>query len=177
MRRLASTLLLLVVVSSAALADERAVATTLRSHTLSSADGSELSLATLEGEVIIVNFWASWCGPCRKELAVFDRWSAELADQGVSFAAINIDGREKNARRLVRRDDLSLPVYYDGVDGLAAKLDLPYLPCTYVLDAAGNIVLISPGVDDAKLNEIRSTALAMAGGRSTDASAGLAGGK
>jgi thiol-disulfide isomerase/thioredoxin len=147
----------------------------LRQHCLHDLHGEELDLSDLSGRIVVVNFWASWCKPCRTELPVFDAWHREIPADEVAFAAISIDQDVRKARRFVEREGLQLPVYHDGSDGLARELDLPYLPCTYLIDQAGRVVLVSSGATEEKLAELRR---AIDGLRGSDSvRAGISGGK
>lgn len=162
---------LAVTASTSLAADESA---TLTTHRLRNLNGKELSLSHLRGQIVVVNFWASWCTPCRKELPVFEAWSRELPSNEVAFAAVSIDQEKRNAERFVERTGLTLPVYHDGVEGLARTLNLPYLPCTYVLDQSGNIVLVSSGATEEKLAELRRS---IEGLRSAPTQADMSGGQ
>jgi len=114
----------------------------LASHSLKSLDGSEIKLSSFKGEVVVVNFWASWCAPCRKELPVMDGWNKAWAGRGARVVAISIDKEERKARRFAEDTGLSLTLIHDGPSGLAKALDLPSLPCTYVLDRDGEVVSV-----------------------------------
>ena len=129
----------------------------LQSYVLTDLEGAEHSLREHRGEVIVVNFWASWCAPCLKELPILDSWHAEWAGRGARVAAISVDSNSKKARRFVDKAELGLDVYHDGPDGLARQLDLPFLPCTYVLDQSGDVVLISGGSSEEELDRIQRT--------------------
>ena len=129
----------------------------LAAHTLRTVDGRTLALASLRGEVVVVNFWASWCAPCRKELPRLDRLHAELAGRGARVVAISIDHEASNVRRFVKAHRLSLPVYHDGPDGLARTLDLSHVPFTLVLDRDGGVALATAGADAKALEVITAT--------------------
>ena len=129
----------------------------LQSYELTDLEGERHSLAERQGEVVVVNFWASWCAPCLKELPTLDAWNADWSGRGARVAAISVDREERNARRFVDKAGLELDVYHDGPDGLARELDLPFLPCTYVLDRNGEIALISGGSSEADLERVRRT--------------------
>ena len=105
---------------------------------------------------VVVNFWAEWCAPCRRELPVLDSWYDELASKGVQIVAISIDSRRERAERLARQLDLSMPLYHDGPEGLARQIDLPGLPVTYVLDAGGKVTHLSTGSDADALAALRA---------------------
>jgi thiol-disulfide isomerase/thioredoxin len=132
-----------------------------RKTTLELAGGDEVSFDALRGHVVVVNFWASWCKPCRKELPVLQQWRDELAGRGVAFVTVSVDEDPRKADRFLEHQGLSLPVVHDGPEGLAKKLDLPHLPCTYVLDPKGQVVFTSRGSDDAALDEVHATVRAL----------------
>ena len=116
---------------------------TLASYTLKAlGNDKQIKLSEFRGDIVVVNFWASWCAPCRKELPVMDRWNTAWSGQGARVVAISIDKSKKNAQRFVEQVDLSLDVYHDGPSGLAKTLDLPSLPCTFLLDREGNVVSV-----------------------------------
>jgi thiol-disulfide isomerase/thioredoxin len=114
----------------------------LAAHRLAGLDGSATTLAAYRGDVVVVNFWASWCGPCRKELPIMDGWNQAWAGRGARVVAISIDKDERKARRFAKEAGLSLPVFHDGPDGLARAIDLPSLPCTFLLDRDGRVVTV-----------------------------------
>jgi len=114
-------------------------------HELRALDGTTANLADLGGDVTVVNFWASWCKPCRKELVELDAMTRRLEPAGVRIVAVSIDRDVRKAERFIHGEGLSLPVYHDGPDGLARELDLPWLPCTVVMDRAGRVVRVDGG--------------------------------
>jgi thiol-disulfide isomerase/thioredoxin len=114
-------------------------------HEFRALDGGTASLADLQGDIVVLNFWASWCKPCKRELLELDEWSRSVAGAGVRVLAVSIDRDRARAERFVKTAGLTLPVYLDGPDGLARDLDLPSLPCTVVLDGAGRVVHVEQG--------------------------------
>jgi thiol-disulfide isomerase/thioredoxin len=104
---------------------------------------------------VVVNFWASWCTPCRRELPAIDAMNTELGPRGTRFLAVSIDTDPRNARRFAKAHSLRLPVYADGPDGLAKLLDLGAVPLTLVLDRDGDVVYASTGSDDRAIAELR----------------------
>ena len=126
----------------------------LADWTLEAPDGATTQLAELRGDVVIVNFWASWCKPCKKELKHLDDWNAQLGGSGARIVAISVDHDARRMMRFVESAGLTLPVYHDGPDGLAKTLEIPSLPCTVVLDREGSVVHV---VTDSRLESLRHT--------------------
>src|SRR5262245_7990690 len=117
--------------------DRDALREALRSHVLRTQGGGTLSIASLRGEVVVINFWATWCPPCRRELPQLDALHAELAQRQGRVLAISIDRDPENVKRFARKLDLKLPILVDGPEGLARRLDLEHIPFTVVLDRRG----------------------------------------
>jgi peroxiredoxin len=115
---------------------------TLVNYRLTTLDGGETTLASYRGDVVVVNFWASWCAPCRKELPEMNRWHQSWAQRGGRVVAISVDKDVRKARRFVKDENLALNVLHDGPDGLARQIDIPSLPCTFLLDRDGRVVMV-----------------------------------
>ncbi len=161
-----------VALAVAGLTGDRAAAATdagatLASHELASFDGAKTRLSSLRGDVVVVNFWATWCAPCKKELALFDRWNAEWNGRGARIVAVSIDSDAKKARRFAEDMKLSLTVLHDGPDGLARSLDLPSVPCTYLLDRDGNVVSVVKSSNANELAVLKSKVESMLASRRT----------
>jgi len=156
--RLTGLVVALLVVAVSVRADD--VRGLLEGHPLRTLGGESVTLDELDGRTVVVNFWAEWCAPCREELPVLDGWYAELADHDVRFVAISIDREARRARDLAEDLGLRLPLYHDGPEGLAADLDLPALPITYVVDPNGLTVHTSTGSAEADLEALHDAIVA-----------------
>jgi thiol-disulfide isomerase/thioredoxin len=142
------------------------VSATLGSYPLKSFEGTETKLSSFKGEVVVVNLWASWCAPCRKELPIMNRWHAAWAGRGARVVAIAIDKDKMKARHFAEEANLTFTVLYDSPAGLAKSLDLPSLPCTFILDKKGNVAGVfrsSSSEDLAALQQQVETLLASTG--------------
>jgi len=111
----------------------------LAGHELEGLGGPNVTVGDLRGDVVVVNFWASWCAPCKKELRVLDEWSRDLEGRRARILAVSIDKDSGRAAEFIRTAGFDLAVFHDGTDGLARSLDLPSLPCTIVVGPDGRI--------------------------------------
>lgn len=124
-------------------------------HSLRAFDGTSTSIESLRGQVVVLNFWASWCAPCRKELRLLQDWTKGLDASRARVLAVSIDRDPRKAEKFVKETGLELPFYHDGPEGLAKSLDIPALPCTVVLDRAGKVVHVAEGGRAETLQELR----------------------
>ncbi|MEO3815504.1 TlpA disulfide reductase family protein [Plantactinospora sp. B24E8] len=107
-------------------------------------DGGSYDLAQDRGQVVVVNFWGSWCAPCRAEADDLEATYQATKDQGVRFVGINIqDGRDK-ARAFEEAFKVTYPSLFDPPSQLALAFDIPpnSIPATVVLDREGRIAVV-----------------------------------
>ena len=127
--------------------------------------GGSASLADYRGRWVLVNFWASWCVPCREEAPALERFQRRHGDG--DFTVVGIDSRDLSGdgRAFVRRYGLSYPQLRDGDGAAAHDFGTTGVPENYLLDPAGRVRLLVHGpVDDEYLDgEVASL---LAGGRS-----------
>lgn len=112
-------------------------------------NGHDLSLRSLHGKVVLLNFWATWCAPCQLEMPVFVKWQQQYGPQGLQIVGISMDDEAAPARRLANKLKLNYPVAmgdaalgtrYGGVLGL---------PLTYLIDRDGVVRVRFDGETDA----------------------------
>jgi cytochrome c biogenesis protein CcmG/thiol:disulfide interchange protein DsbE len=114
--------------------------------TLPVLDGSgRRSLADLRGKVVVLNFWASWCGPCESEAPVLERAQRKLAGSGGTVLGVTYKDDADASRDFVKKYKLSYPSLRDDRLDLAPKYGTTKLPETFVLDKAGHVVAMSRG--------------------------------
>ncbi len=132
------------------------------SMSFTSLNGSSLALATLRGRPLLLNFWATWCGPCATEMPLLDRFAGSLPARGWGVLALAVD-EIGPVRRFVADRALHLPVALAGVDGLDLSRQLGNsagaLPFTVVFDRAGGVFDRRLGIlDSGMLDRWLSTA-------------------
>jgi thiol-disulfide isomerase/thioredoxin len=110
-----------------------------RDFTLRLLDGGEFKLSAHRGRPVVINFWASWCGPCRAEAPVLENAWQQYKDQGVIFLGIAVQDREENSRAFIREFGLTYPVGLDVDDRVATLYEITGLPTTVFIDAHGRI--------------------------------------
>ena len=104
-------------------------------------DGSgTMSDADLRGQPVILNFWASWCVPCRDEMPLFERKWRAYRDEGVIFIGVVVRDTEASARDFIRANDITYPILWDPDQTLANSLGVDPLPETFFIDATWHLI-------------------------------------
>ena len=111
-------------------------------------EGNEVKLSDFFGKPIVLNFWASWCGPCKSEMPDFDEAYLSQGEE-VQFLMVNMtDGAQETletAKAFITASGYSFPVYYDVNSDAAITYGVSSIPTTYFIDAAGNLVTYGRG--------------------------------
>ncbi|MFZ5989128.1 MAG: TlpA family protein disulfide reductase [Bacillota bacterium] len=125
--------------------------------TLTDLDGNTVKLSDYRGKIVFVNFWASWCGPCRSEMPEFDRVNRELLKgEDAVILAVNLTTgfrgeTEEKAREYINSSGYSLHVLLDKDGSVADKYNIVSIPTTYVVDRDGSIYTVLEGAREGKV--------------------------
>ncbi len=160
MRHLPITLALLALTS---LALPAAAAVTVQAaapdFTLKSAEGRNLRLQEQRGQVVLVNFWASWCGPCKQEMPHLNRIYDKYRTSGFTLLAVNIDDDPRHGAATAAKWGLKFPVLLDAEKSVTRLYDLGAMPATVRIDRDGRVRYLHrgyrEGVEEAYERQVR----------------------
>ena len=125
--------------SDSELPEEARVGARAPAFELKNSDGELVSLHDLVGKPVVVNFWASWCGPCVFEMPFLEEIYEEWSGKGVEFLAVNVGEMPAMALDFVQKYGLSIPVLFDGDTEVARSYDIVGIPTTFFIDKNGVI--------------------------------------
>ncbi len=127
---------------------------------LKSTSGENLRLSEYRGDVVMINFWATWCGPCRQEMPLLDELYRRYHRVGFNLLGVNIDDDTTRALRMVEELDLHFPVVFDTRKAVSRLYNVEAMPATILVDREGNIRHVhhgyKPGYEDKYLDQIRA---------------------
>jgi thiol-disulfide isomerase/thioredoxin len=107
--------------------------------TLATLAGGEVRLSDFRGKVVLLNFWATWCGPCRDEMPLFEQAMTDHAERGLVVLAVNVRERPGTVRPFVERLALTYPIALDEAGRIARRYRVRSYPTTYFVGRDGTI--------------------------------------
>ena len=127
---------------------------------LRSAAGTNLRLSEHRGQVVMINFWATWCGPCRQEMPKLDEIFARYERAGFTLLGVNIDADAERAQRLADELGVSFPLLFDDEQDVSRLYDVQAMPMTVMVDRSGKVRSVHygyrPGMEQRYLDEVRA---------------------
>lgn len=125
--------------------------------TLKSLTGKNLKLSEMSGNVVLINFWASWCGPCREEMPLLNDLHKKYEPLGFTVLGVNVEEDAKNARGFLKNFPVDFPVLLDNKNQVSKQYNVIAMPTTVVVDRDGNVRFLHKGYkpgDEAKYRKM-----------------------
>ena len=107
--------------------------------------GGEMSLGSLKGKVVLINFWATWCGPCRKEMPLLEQIQKKYAPLGFTMLGVNVEEDTRLMDTFLKDVPVTFPVLLDPANGVSKLYDVSAMPSTVIVDRKGNVRFIHQG--------------------------------
>jgi thiol-disulfide isomerase/thioredoxin len=128
-------------------------------------DGSRFRLGAHKGHVVVLDFWASWCGPCMQSMPLVDEVVRRFADRKVELVAVNMEEQPEQVKTMLQRHQLKVPVVFDADGTVAAKYAVTAIPQTVVIDRDGKIARLFVGGGKKTAEALRKALEELAGGK------------
>lgn len=122
--------------------------------------GTTIDLAKLKGQVVMLNFWASWCGPCRTEMPLMDQIYKKYGPMGFTLLGVNVDTDSTDAQKFLSQVPVSFPIAFDRDNKVSQLYEVSAMPSTVFIDRKGNVRSLhrgyKPGDEAEYLSQIRA---------------------
>jgi peroxiredoxin len=157
MRNLIAVVVAALALALPALADPNSSAP---QFTLNAKGGRDVSLAQYKGQVVMINFWASWCGPCRQEMPLLESIYQKYNRMGFTMLGVNVEPDSKAADEWLKQTPVSFPILYDRDSKVSKLYNVAGMPSTVIIDRHGNLRKLhrgyQPGDENEYLDSIRA---------------------
>ncbi len=108
---------------------------------------------SLKGKVVIVDFWASWCGPCKESFPVMEELQTKYGSKGLVVLAVNLDNNRATMEDFLQKHPVSFTVVRDSAKKLVARADIKSMPSSFVLNAEGKVASVHKGFHGAETHK------------------------
>jgi thiol-disulfide isomerase/thioredoxin len=112
---------------------------TAPTFSLPSRAGQSVALDSLKGKVVMLNFWASWCKPCRDEMPLLEQMHKRYNKQGFALLGVNVDAESTDAEKLLKSVQVSFPVLFDKESKISQLYNVDSMPFSVFIDRKGNV--------------------------------------
>ena len=120
---------------------------------LDSMAGKPVSLAEYKGQVVMINFWASWCGPCRTEMPILEKLSSKYKPMGFAMIGVNVEPDSSLAANWLKSTPVTFPILFDTKSEVSKLYAVAGMPSTVIIDRKGNLRWLHRGYKDGDENE------------------------
>ncbi len=120
-------------------------------------DGQPVKLAALRGKVVVVDFWASWCRPCRSAMPQLEQLYRSYRRKGLVVVGVSVDSSPANAKKFLSGVPVSFPIVHDAKQQVARQYRPPRMPSSFVIDRRGVVRHVQAGFragDDARIERM-----------------------
>jgi peroxiredoxin len=128
--------------------------------TLPGDSGVAVSLSDLRGQVVMINFWASWCGPCRQEMPLLEQIHQRYESLGFTLLGVNVEENPGDAKAFLKDRPVSFPILFDPDNGVSKLYDVIAMPSTVLIDRQGNVRYLhhgfKPGYENDYQDQVRA---------------------
>ena len=128
--------------------------------TLPEKGGGQVALAKYKGQVVMLNFWASWCGPCRQEMPLLESIYKKYNRLGFTLIGVNVEPDSNAANEWLKQTPVSFPILYDKESKVSKMYDVAGMPSTVIIDRTGKVRVLhrgyKPGDENEYLDSIRT---------------------
>jgi DsbE subfamily thiol:disulfide oxidoreductase len=100
-------------------------------------DGEEVSLSSFQGKTVLLNFWATWCPPCRAEMPSMQVLYEELRDEGIELVAVDLQEPERTVKKFIEEHGYTFPILLDSRGTVGAQYGVRSIPTTFIINAEG----------------------------------------
>jgi peroxiredoxin len=138
-------LLVAAVLATGCGAAANAAGTAAPDFTLPARDGSTVKLSALKGQVVMVNFWATWCGPCRQEMPLLGQLQAKYEPLGFTVLGVNVEPDSAAAVAWLKGVPVTFPILFDSRNAVAGSFGVQGMPSSVFIDRAGNVRYVHQG--------------------------------
>jgi len=127
---------------------------------LKSSTGENMRLSEFRGDVVMINFWATWCGPCRQEMPLLNELYVRYERVGFNLLGVNIDDDSRRAMQMIEELGVTFPVLFDARKEVSKLYNVEAMPVTVLVDREGIVRYVhlgyKPGYEDKYLDQVRS---------------------
>ena len=120
---------------------------------LDSMAGTPVTLNQFKGKVVLINFWASWCGPCRKEMPILEQLQKQYQSRGFTMVGVNVEPNSTDAVNWLKATPVSFPILFDRDSTVSKLYQVQGMPNTVIVDRKGNVRFIHRGYKAGEENE------------------------